>query len=109
MSTGLLDFLNIDKPQSNWTDEITNYLKIRFIKYNIESGHIKFKINILNFDIWFECGYYLSNLKRTQIKNITINFLKNGSVTIKHKSVNDILNLIKNMVEIMKFIQKKEI
>lgn len=120
MSTGLLDFLNIDKPESNWIEEISSYLSIRFIDYNIESDHIKFKICFLKFDVWFEDKYYFASLEK---KNLTkklsepvIDFLlfglikhKNGSVTIKHKTLKDVLKLIKNMNKIVKSINTSTI
>lgn len=118
MSTGLLNFLDIDKPDVNWIDDIINYLKLRFIGYDIEDDHIKFKIFILNFDIWFEDGYYFSHMRRIYVKNKSeiIDFLlfglmkyKKGSVTIKHKSKKDILYHIKNMSKIIKAMKNSDI
>jgi hypothetical protein len=120
MSTGLLDFLDIEEPEFDWIREIGNYLKLRFIVYNILSNHIKFNIDFLIFDIWFEDRYYFVRLEKNNISSIylslpVIDFLLFGlikpdrnTVILKHTTIKDILNLINNMSTIIKSIKKSK-
>ena len=118
MPSGLLEFLDIDQPEPNWIFEIGSYLDRKLIKYDLESDHIKFKMFILDLDIYLKDKIFNILIRRNHYKPKTDGYLVNlldfalfglikidDSIIVKHRTIKKVLEFINIISEIVKSLK----